>query len=339
MVSELIILIPIWYTIGMEDISKQFEQKKESIIDFSNVRISYWSDEEINSFFDERIKALGNPEKFIEENKWQFDNFKSWRKDKGYSDSEMIKLFVKNEVSLSEEGKMTASRMRAEMEGKQEAIVRQVKLRLATFLPNWKPEEVSVSFRVIENANFIHPRKGECEIDLRRLSFEPNPCESVVYGITHELFHEWISERGLHEEEHTSQNSACSAALYNTVDEGLAVLVGGKPGYLEEHYKSIGKDYEKTIIESFRYLNEYLMLDDLKVMERKYQEGLSNMGPFYVVGFEMAKKVLESLGIERFREFVSHVRENPESLFDEYEMIAGVGSVLPKINRKNKRFL
>ena len=316
----------------MDKEPKKSETNIESNINFSKVELKYWSDEEINSFFDKRITALQNPAEFIEANKWQFDNFKRHRMDEGYSEEEMIKRFVQREIKDSTNAKEKAIIVKNKLESKKEEILEKVRVKLAEYLPDWNANTTKIVFKVMGDADYRHPRNGEVEVDLWRLTFQDDVIENVVDGITHELFHEWMGESSQKyyrdENKFVSIEDAKLSACNKTVDEGLAVLVGGMS--LSKHYEEQKLDYQKEIDESFSYFKDYFTVGDVEIAKKLYRKGLNNMGPFYVVGYEVAKEVFECVGPNQFRILIAKIRENPQILFDEY-VSSDEKKTLPKI--------
>lgn len=231
---------------------------------------------------------------------------------------------------MSMEAKMKAAEVRSVIEGKKDEILEQVKTRLAKFLPSWQPQQTEITFKIMEDADYRHPSKGRVDVDLWRLSFQEDPVGDIVQGIIHELFHEWMSDgeqRTIKDEDNfTSREEAQASASFKISDEGLAVLIGGQS--LETHHKMNAEDYAKLVSESFRFLRDYVALEDIDALKRLYRKGLDNMGPFYVVGYEMASKILEHVGMTRFRELVVLIREDANLLFEEYKAIPG-GYELP----------
>jgi len=325
-------LVPSEYTFSMEKEPKNGEVNIESNINFSKVNLKYWSDEEINSFFDKRITALQNSNEFIEENKWQFDNFKKHIIGEGYSGEEMIKRFIQREIKNSTNAKEKATTVRNQLEEKKEEILEQVKLKLEKYLPDWDVNTTEIVFKVMEDADYRHPRNGKVEVDLWRLTFQDDVIENVVGGITHELLHEWMGESSQkyyrNENRFISIEDAKLSACNKTVDEGLAVLVSGMA--LSKHYEEQRLDYQKAIDESFKYFKDFFTITDVEIAKQTYRKGLNNMGPFYVVGYEVAKEVFERIDLNQFRILIAKIRENPKILFDEYLSLGG-GKILPKI--------
>lgn len=75
----------------------------------------------------------------------------------------MIELFIQRKKAMSMEAKMKAAEVRSVIEGKKDEILEQVKTRLAKFLPSWQPQQTEITFKIMEDADYRHPRrKGGC---------------------------------------------------------------------------------------------------------------------------------------------------------------------------------
>jgi hypothetical protein len=154
--------------------------------------------------------------------------------------------------------------------------------------------------------------------DLGRLVHQENPIENVIEGITHEVFHLWMKEKKeqfyLQEENKSEKNEI----LFGIVDEGLAVLTSGQS--LVIHHEKQGKNYETYKKESFEIF-EKLLKDNSANLWELYKKNFENIGPFYIVGNEIAKTVLQKIGIEKFKVLIDKCRTNPKKIIDEYEKI------------------
>ncbi len=250
------------------------ETYTESNIDLSKTVLKFWSDGEIDSFFDERLLSLQNPADFIEVNKWQFDNFKRHIVDEGYSEEEIIRRFIQREIGASTRAREKVVTVRNTLENKKEEILEQVRIKLAKYLPDWCTNDVEINFKVMEDADYRHPRNGKVEVDLWRLTFQDDVVENVVDGITHELFHEWMGESSQKyygdEEKFVSMDDAKLSACKKTVDEGLAVLIGGMS--LPKHYDKQKREYQDVVNESFAYFRDYFDINDIENAKKLYRK-------------------------------------------------------------------
>ena len=52
----------------MKDSPENPKIEKNSEIDLMNVKIEFWSDEQIAAFFDDRLEVLNDPENFLSKN-------------------------------------------------------------------------------------------------------------------------------------------------------------------------------------------------------------------------------------------------------------------------------
>jgi hypothetical protein len=312
----------------MKDSPENPKIEKNSEIDLMNVKIEFWSDEQIAAFFDDRLEALNDPENFLSKNQWQLDNLKRHVAKEGYSDQEIADKFIQREKRRSVEMKEKCIAVKAELESKLELIMEAVHTKLATYLPNWKPSSVKVTFKIMEDADYRHPNNGEVEADLWRIVYKENKVDDVIHGVTHEIFHEWMNEQGeLKRLDEYRKEDAESAPLEigrklvraRTIDEGLAVLISGQS--LKQHHEERGIDYGSFVMESFKYFDDFEKITDAKEQKSVGSAGFKNMGQFYVVGYEIVRAVRDHVGEPRFKELVALARENPELMFEEDENI------------------
>jgi len=167
---------------------------------------------------------------------------------------------------------------------------------------------------------------------LGRLAFEEDFFEETIQGITHEVFHIWMSEKS--DWSDAEQDSISNVALRNriifkTIDEGLAVLVSGQS--LKTHHEEQGRKYDKFIQESFAVFNNFTAVKSREELEKTKNEEFQNMGHFYVVGNEITQALLNDEGIEKFKRLVADARSDPMKIFELYKAICAKNPELPRI--------
>jgi len=91
---------------------------------------------------------------------------------------------------------------------------------------------------------------------------------------------------------------------------------------LLRHHERYGREYDNYVKESFRFFREFLSEIDVDKLEEMSNKEFQNMGYFYVVGNEMAKSMLQELGIEKFRNLIEECKINPQRMIEEYRMIS-----------------
>jgi hypothetical protein len=120
------------YNSYMEELPQieDIESKKS----LPNVEYKFWSDDQINYFFDQRLKELENPQEFIDKNKWQFINFKRRYFDKGYSDQELVNIFISRERDVSVKIREKIFNLKRKLESDIENILNLVYKKINFFL-------------------------------------------------------------------------------------------------------------------------------------------------------------------------------------------------------------
>ncbi|MDP2705870.1 MAG: DUF5700 domain-containing putative Zn-dependent protease, partial [bacterium] len=191
-------------------------------------------------------------------------------------------------------------------------------------------EKARINFTINENADFSVDG-SEIIVDLGRLAAEEDYFETAVNGITHEVFHVWSGEKSDWSDEKLETASSAELRqeiIFKTMDEGLAVLVANQN--LEDFHRSKGRNYDEYIKESFKAFESFLRFKDDKGNLIKVREGeFKDMGHFYVVGHEMARRLSGAMSWEQFQMLIGEARENPKSFFEAYQ----------RLGAKNKEWL
>ncbi len=229
------------------------------------------------------------------------------------------------------EGQGKVLQIKKELEGRVEDIKKIASEKLGGFLPDWILNKATISFTMNEKADFCVD-KDVITVDLGRLVFEKDFFEKTVQGITHEIFHVWMSEKS--DWSDAKQDSVSDTALRNriilkTVDEGLAVLVSGQS--LKIHHEKQGRKYNEFIQESFTAFNNFTSAKSREELEKIKDAEFQNMGHFYVVGHEIVQAILKKEGIKNFRNLVEEARDNPAKILELYKKISADSPELARI--------
>jgi hypothetical protein len=306
-------------------------EKQGGNIDISNLSYDFCNDDLISAYYEQKLIKIADRNKWLKENQENLLQSKD-RIAKAVQDGlitnddpETIWQF---QINRMKDGKDKVIEIKKELERKIEQIKIDVAKRLSKFLPNWKSEKATVTFTMNDKADFCVD-KNEITVDLGRLLGNNDFIEKVTMGITHEVFHIWMKEKNEwsdSKQDDESDKALKSQIVFRTIDEGLAVLVSGQS--LAEHHEKQGRDYRKYIAESFEFFKEFLTQNSRAELESMNEQEFKNMGHFYVVGNEVAKTVLQQIGIEKFRKLIEDCRLNPEKIIEEYESICNNNSEL-----------
>jgi len=232
----------------------------------------------------------------------------------------------------AKEGQEKALVIKNELENHVDEIKAEVTKRLEKFLPDWIVDQAKIVFTMNEGADFCIDR-NTITVDLGRLLFEQNQTEKVKEGITHEIFHLWMSEGSEwsdSEQDEISDQVLKDRIVFKTVNEGLAVLISGQA--LETHHTKQGRNFVEYRNESFESFNRFLSEKDREALEKIKDEEFQKMGHFYVVGNEIAKVILQKDGIEPFKKLIIEARKNPAVFLQRYKEICSENIELPKID-------
>lgn len=291
----------------------QREKQAESIVDLSKIKMIYISDKEIDVYYAQEIEKVENRENWIAKNEQRINKESIKRGfEEGVIPEESIEAvwqYVYNR-KLGEVEKVKKLRDKIELE--LSGTLQDVSLRLAKFIPIWKPEKINIEFTINERANFCNDQTGKkVTIDLVRLTACDDVEEKLINGLVHELVHCWMKE-GKDEKEMSDKDNA----LFGIAGEGLTTYIAKDD--LQSHHGKNDAEYAEYKKESMALFQELLTESESADLE-KYFEEFENMGRFYVVGNEIVKTVVEKIGIEKFRELLLKIRKNHMILFEEYE--------------------
>lgn len=213
---------------------------------------------------------------------------------------------------------------------KYDEIKIEVQDRLSVYIPDFNAPEFEVLFSVIRGADFRCPNDNKIEVDVARLTTDPNIHDTLVNGITHEVFHNWANNKfisGARPESIEVVNEDKIDFLWNVMDEGLAVNISGQN--LEEFYNlRLGKKYD--IESAFNSFNKLLKLTDKNEAEMLTDQGQRSMGFMYVVGYEISRAIENGLGVSALRTILSDL--DLLMFFEKYFEICQSNNSLPKID-------
>jgi hypothetical protein len=315
--------------------NEKLESQREKVINLGALSFNFCENDLVGNFYDEKLRELEDETKWLQENKAMLEQNKDKIvkavEDGLIADAEP-KTIWQFQVDKAKEGQEKVLAIKNELEGRIDEIKADVIKRLGKYLPDWTAEKAIILFTMNEKADFCIDR-NTITVDLGRLLFEQNPTEKVKEGITHEVFHHWMSE-GLEwsdsEQDEVSDQALKDRIIFKTVDEGLAVLISGQS--LETHHTKQGRDFVEYRNESFESFNRLLSEKDRGALEKIKDKEFQNMGHFYVVGNEIAKVILQKDGIEPFKKLIIEVRKNPAVFLQRYKEISGENIELPKID-------
>ncbi|HHX58356.1 MAG TPA: hypothetical protein GX706_01140 [Candidatus Moranbacteria bacterium] len=200
-----------------------------------------------------------------------------------------------------------------------EKNIKKIKLsinqRIESSIPIRGKITANLNFKINELADFCVEEKN-ITADLRRLSHSQNLMQDIVDGVTHEIFHAWF-QRALPEYHKEKNDSDVDALKKETVvaliNEGLATYLGRQD--LQAFHESRSKNYDKYKEESFQLLEELLSSDDINEIKEIQKKAFQDMGPFYVIGYEIAKKMLDNTTDEsrkfKINEIIDNLRRDP----------------------------
>ncbi len=313
----------------------KLETQREGLINLDALSFEFCDEDVVRTSYDEKFHSLEDKEKWIEENKDKLEQIKD-RIAKSVEDG-LIKdsqhgTIWQFKVDRAKEEQEKVLEIKSELEGRIDEMKDETVKRLSRFLPDWSSDKAKIIFTMNEKADFCIDR-NIITVDLGRLLFEQNPIERVKEGIAHEIFHHWMSEKS--EWLDSKQGEASNQALKNqivfeTVDEGLAVLVSGLS--LEKHHIDQGRNFTEYTKQSFNSFKYFLLEDNRDKLERYKDEEFKNMGHFYVVGNEIAVAILQNDGIEKFRKLIVEIRDNSSVFLQRYREICKENTELLKID-------
>lgn len=314
----------------------QNTEKQGGNIDISNLSYDFCDEALINTYYEQKLLKIADKDKWLEENQENLTQSKDRIAEAiqdGLIADDNPETIWQFQLDRMKDGKDKIVGIRIELERKIEQIKIDVAKRLSEFLPNWKSEKAIVTFTMNDKADFCVD-ENEITVDLGRLLGNVDFIEKVTEGITYEVFHIWMKEKNEwsdSKQDDESDKALKAQIVFRTIDEGLAVLVSGQS--LSEHHEKQGRDYKKYIVESFEFFKKFFTQNSRAELEKMNEQEFKNMGHFYVVGNEIAKTVLQQIGIEKFRKLVEDCRLNPEKIINEYESICNNNSELISIRK------
>ena len=309
---------------------EQPESQKEGLINLDALSFGFCEEDLVRDYYDEELRGLEDKTKWLQENEPRLeqnrDKIAKAVKDGLIPDAEPETIW-QFQVNQLEKVLM----IKGELGSRIDEIKTEVAKRLGEYLSDWTIEKTKILFTINEKADFCIDQDS-ITVDLGRLLFEKDPTEKVIEGITHEVFHLWMSEGAEwlnSKQDEISDQALKDRIVFKTVDEGLAVLIGGQS--LEAHHAKQGRDFTEYRNESFESFNRFLSEQNRETLNEMNDKKFQNMGHFYVVGNEIAKSILQHDGIESFKKLIINAKENPVIFLQRYKEICDGKNELPKI--------
>lgn len=299
----------------------------ESEIDLSNLKIGFWDDRRINDWHENN--QLPDFEQWHKENieviKQASDEIKK-AIEMGLVSDDSPQALYDFQVERMHKSKDKVLEVRDNIKENVDSILNTTSGRLANYLPDWQLEGSQAVFKINPEADF-RVEKRNISVDLQRLTFQEDPIKETQDGLTHELFHVWLEEKGIDNEDYSGKTKI----LFGCLNEGLAVLISELS--LKEHHEKQSRNYNEYVQESFEFFNRFLKLDEVKDRKKieKTTEAFKNMGEFYVVGYEICDTILKEKGIEFLRELIKNFPQDYSPFFEEYKKISQDHDGLNKI--------
>lgn len=300
------------------------DRQKEGLINLDSLSFDFCDEDIANNFYEEKLRLLNDKERWIEENKNKIEESKE-KVAKAVEDGLIAdtkpETIWKFQVDKTEKEKERVVGIKNELESSAEEIKFEVAKKLSKFLPDWSPSQVKIVFTMNENADFCID-ENIITVDLGRLASEENPIEKTKEGVAHEVFHFWMGEKSQwwdSEQDSASDDELRDRIIFKTIDEGIAVLIGGQS--LEDHHTRRGRDFTEYKNESLDLFKSFLKEKKRRALENIKDNEFRDMGHFYVAGNEIVKTVLQNDGMEKFKEHIIEARDNPEIFLERYREI------------------
>ncbi len=259
------------------------------------------------------------------------------------SEEKIKKYYSKDKMYQEKLRPVNVLRTARELADKTEEIKEAIARRLGKFLPEWRLDRTVLNLTITELGNWtIKDVKNRTIIegDLETAALSGDPFESIVRGATHEIFHLWMEEKHRKSEKKAwyaedlsglSDQELKEKMIFTTIDEGLASKICDQS--LEQSlsgvYEPQGKDYAEYVRESFWIFNEFIKAANRDELNKFFVKNLFTN--FSVVGNEIAKIVLEKVGIDNFKKMIEGARNNPGVFFDAYKAICVKNPELPEV--------
>jgi len=133
------------------------ESRKESSIDLSALVFGFCADDQIKSYYDQKLSEIGDRGKWIEENKEKLTQNKEKilkAVEDGLISDDRPETIWQFQYNKAKEGREKVLQIKKGLEGRIEDIKRSVAERLGGFLPDWILNKATVSFTMNEKADF-----------------------------------------------------------------------------------------------------------------------------------------------------------------------------------------
>lgn len=300
--------------------NKDLEKRKAAAkTDLSNLKIDFLSDQKIEEYYERKLQEIEKKDQWLEKNKSNIEKNKNavmLAVKQGLINDDNIESIWRFVLEKTKKEQERAIKIKNILEAKLPEILKEISSRLGEFLSGWKLEWAKIEFKINEGSNYCINEHNFITVDIGRLVHKDDFIEDVTAGLTHEISHVWITEIE-RKSDTDSFNAMKKQTKLGTMTEGLAILFSKQD--IKKMQIEKGRDYEKYSRESFAMLNKLLESQNLDEMDKIREKGFKDVGYFYVAGYEMAKKILENIGLEKFKKLLPQFRNNPDIFFEEYE--------------------
>jgi len=317
---------------------QQVENVREQTVDLSRLTVHVVGEKTLNTYYEKKAAKTMDPEKWYKKNHRALENEKIFL-EKMVTDGilsdlkpESLCRFIQGKIETE---KADVKRLRIAIRQRSPEMLNAAASRLSEFIPPWNLDEGTVNFTLDDRADF-RVDGTKITADMGRLTRAKDWFETTVEGIAHESFHIWMQEGdgwSDAEQESAPLSALINHIIFRTVDEGLAVLISRQK--LKEHHEKAGRNYSAYIEESFQAFRDFLHQSKREIVNEIYVEAFENMGHFYVVGNEMAKALLDTLGGNEFRALIQTARQDPAKLIERYI----TSTPKPKLTTEDMTFL
>ncbi|PIR86998.1 MAG: hypothetical protein COU11_02085 [Candidatus Harrisonbacteria bacterium CG10_big_fil_rev_8_21_14_0_10_49_15] len=285
-------------------------------VDLTEVSFSFSSDTELAQYGEAIRTELGNKEKWLAERAEEFVANRVQIEEAvvaGVLPEATLEAVWRWRSAQEETARERLLKIRDLLADNVEVLRAAAEARLARFLPDWSPRELRVVFTTDESADYRFD-EGVVYVSLPHQLKISDVLQDVEQGLAHELFHAWMQEGRVDEDIETVEQLKDSIR-FRILDEGIAVLVSGQS--LERHHEAQGRNYDEYRKEAFEVFAGLRQADDFAELEESEENGFRDMGYFYVIGNEFAKKILARVGKDKFRELIPVFKKEPKRFFEE----------------------
>jgi len=314
---------------------ENLDYQGEGSINLDSLSFEFCNDDFVGDFYDKKLHLLENKDIWLEENRSRLEEAKgkiAKAVEDGLIKDSQPETIWQFQVDKAKEGQEKILEIKNKLEGRIDEIKTEITKKLSKFLPDWSSNQAKIIFTMNEKADFCIDN-NTITVDLGRLLFEQDPTKKVKEGTAHEVFHLWMSEKSEwsdSKQDEVSDQDLKERIVFQTIDEGLAVLVSEQS--LEGHHLNQGRSYLEYKNESFESFQHFLSENERQKLEEIKDKVFQDMGHFYVVGNEIAVVILQHDGLEKFRKQIVEARNNPSLFLQRYREICKENADLLKID-------